>query len=110
MPKGRKAGSVMDFEIIDEADIVSVARGRKSQVDPALVNALKGLPTGKAVRITAMKVDPKSEDFKNLKATKSAQIRNCAKSAGLEAKISWSPDGIPQVSVRPNKPKAKATK
>lgn len=97
----------MDFEIIDEADIVSVSRGRKSQVDPQLVEALSKLPTGKAVRITAMKCDPKAEDFGNQKSAKGAQIRNCAKSAGLVARIQWTPDGVPQVRVSPAKVKAK---
>lgn len=98
----------MDFEFIDENEIESVKRGRKSNASPELVKALSEVPTGKVVKITAMAVDPASEDFKNDKATMSASIRTAGKLAGVKVSISWSPAGVPQVKV--SKPKAKAGK
>lgn len=89
----------MDFEIIGDDEVVSVKRGRKSTVDPQLVEALKSLPKGSAVRIKGMACDPKAPDYKSAKATKSAQIRTAGKSAGLSVSVMWSPDGVPQVKV-----------
>lgn len=95
----------MDFEFIDEDNIQSVKRGRKSQVPQALVDALSKMPTGKAVVIKTLALDPKDEDYKSRKATVSATIRQAGKQAGVEVAIAWSPAGVPQVKVRPNKTK-----
>lgn len=87
----------MDFEIIDETEVKSVSRGRKSMADPELIQALAKLPKGKFVRLTSYKCDPKSDSFTKQKATRSAQIRSAGSQAGVKVEIRWSPDGIPQV-------------
>ena len=96
----------MDFEFIDEQDIQSVKRGRKSTVPPALVEALAKMPTGKAVVVKDFALDPKHEDYKTDKASVSSTIRQAGKLAGVEVAISWSPNGVPQVKVRKTKTKA----
>lgn len=98
----------MDFEFIDETDIQSVKRGRKSQVPQALVDALAKMPTGKAVVVRDLALDPKDEDYKTRKATVSSTIRQAGRLAGVEVAIAWSPAGVPQVRVRPAKPKGAA--
>lgn len=87
----------MDFEFIDENEIEAVSRGRKSNVPTELVEALKKMPKGKAVRIKDFALDPKSDDYKNDKASVSATIRSAGKQAGVKVVIAWSPDGVPQV-------------
>lgn len=90
------------FEIIDESEIVSVKRGRKSEVDSELVNLLKGLPKGKAIRATKYAFanpEADAEGYKKHKASVSANMRNAGKSAGLKVNFSWSPDGIPQLTI-----------
>jgi hypothetical protein len=89
-----------EFEIIPESEVDKTARGRKSTVDPRLVEGLKGLKKGQAVRINSMKLDPKSKDYGKAKAAKSAQIRVAMRTAGHDAfSCHWSTDGIPQVVV-----------
>lgn len=90
----------MDFEFIDETDIESVKRGRKSSADPNLVEALRKLPEGKAVVVKDLALDPKDPDYKSHKQTVSAQIRSAGKQAGLEVSISFTPAGVPQVKRR----------
>lgn len=107
--KSRKVGKVMNFEFIDEDDIQSVKRGRKSQVPQALVDALAKMPTGKAVVVRDLALDPKDEDYKTRKATVSATIRQAGKQASVEVAIAWSPAGVPQVKVRPIKAKGAKT-
>lgn len=87
------------FEIIDESAMEFTPRGRKSNVPQELVNALKGLKTGMAVRLTdkAFTVSPKSETAKTDRARISAMIRSAGKIAGVEVSIKWSPIGVPQV-------------
>ena len=97
----------MDFEIIDENEIEAVRRGRKSTVPAELVEALRTMPKGKAIRIADMALDPKSEDYKNDKASVSAILRSAGKQAGVEVAISWSSAGVPQVATKA--PKAKTT-
>ena len=87
----------MDFEFIDENDIQAVRRGRKTNADATLVKALGEMPKGKAIRLTALRQDPTSPEYKNDKATASASIRTAGKLAGVKVSISWSPDGVPQV-------------
>lgn len=91
---------IMEFEFIDENDIEAVRRGRKSNVSAELVEALRTMPKGKAVKVKGLSVDPKSEDFKNDKATASATIRTAGRLAGVKVSISWSPEGIPQVTAK----------
>jgi hypothetical protein len=90
----------MDFEFIDEDDVQSVKRGRKSQVPTELVDLLKRIPKGKAVVLKDYAGDTKDEGYKSYKASTSATIRSAGKSAGIEVTISWSPMGVPQVRVK----------
>jgi hypothetical protein len=90
----------MEFEFIDENEIEAVRRGRKSNVSAELVEAFRTMPKGKAVKVKGLSVDPKSEDFKNDKATASATIRTAGRLAGVKVSISWSPEGIPQVTTK----------
>jgi len=86
-----------DFEEIEESEIQSVPRGRKSEVDPALVEGLRNLKAGKAIRIPSKKLDVKSVNYKTQKAALSAQLRAACRAAGWEPSITFSPDGVPQV-------------
>lgn len=97
----------MDFEFIDESDIESVKRGRKSSVPPELVEAIKSLPMGKAVVVKTMALDPTDPDYKSHKATVSATLRTAGRQAGTEVSISFTPKGVPQVKRRPSKGKTK---
>lgn len=95
----------MEFEFIDEGEIEAVRRGRKSTASPELVEALRSLPTGKAIRFRDLGLDPTSEDYKNDKASASAMIRSAGSQAGVLVTIAWSREGFPQVKVRKNKAK-----
>lgn len=90
----------MNYEFIDETDIESVKRGRKSSADPKLVDALRQLPEGKAVVVKDLALDPSDPDYKSHKATVSAQIRSAGKQAGVEVSIAFTPTGVPQVKRR----------
>ena len=57
-----------DFEIIELTEVEYVRRGRKSNVDPKVVDALTKLPKGKAIALTTMKQDPKSPTYATDKA------------------------------------------
>lgn len=90
----------MDFEFIDESDVESVKRGRKSTVPTELVKALATVPKGKAVKLTALAGDvTNAEAYKAHKASTSATIRSAGKQAGVKVAISWSRAGVPQVRV-----------
>ena len=93
----------MDFEFIDEGDIESVKRGRKSQVPQVLVDTLKKIPAGKVMVVKDYALDPKADDYKTRKASVSSTIRQAGKLAGLVVAIAWSPAGVPQVKVKPTK-------
>ena len=96
----------MDFEFIDEGDMESVRRGRKSTVPQELVDALRKFPKGKVLVIKAYALDPTDADYKNAKASVSATIRSAGAQAGVKVSISWSPKGLPQVKTSPLAPKA----
>ena len=85
-----------EFEFIDEGAMEFVARGRKSEVSPALVNALKSMPKGKAVKLTALRIDLKADNAKTEKARVGATIRKAASLAGVKVGIRWATDGTPQ--------------
>lgn len=85
------------FDIIDEAEIVSVSRGRQSSVPQELIDGLRNLKTGKAIRIPSKQLDPKASDYRNAKAALSAQLRAAARAAGFEPAITFSPEGVPQI-------------
>lgn len=97
----------MDFEFIDEADIQSVKRGRKSQVPQELVDLIAKIPAGKAVVVKDLALDPKDEDYKSRKASISSTIRQAGRISGREVAISFSPSGVPQVRIKASKAKAK---
>lgn len=87
-----------DFEIIDSGNIEFVKRGRKSNVDSALVERLKTLPVGKTLSVKRMALNPTDADYRKDKARISSQIRNACRAAGLATfDIRWSVDGVPQV-------------
>lgn len=89
------------FEEISENDVTSVKRGRKSNVDPGLLAALKTLKAGKAIRIVGAKLDPKANTYKTDKARVSASLRSACRAAGHENfSIAFTPDGIPQVVIK----------
>jgi hypothetical protein len=92
------SGKDEEFEFVNADEISFVRRGRKSTADPRLIEALKGLPKGKALIISKMKTDPKAENYQNEKSRISSQIRTACRQANLHGfRILWSPDGIPQV-------------
>lgn len=95
----------MDFEFIDENEIESVKRGRKSTASPELVEAFRKVPAGKAVKVTALAGDPADvEAYKRHKASASATLRSAGAQAGKKVKISWSTAGVPQVTLSTPKP------
>lgn len=86
-----------DFEIVNENELSFAKRGRKSQVDPALAQAIAKLTAGKVLAIRSMKIDPKD---KSAKATVSAQLRSAGNSVGVEISIRYTTDGVPTVRRR----------
>lgn len=94
----------MDFEFIDEGDIESVKRGRKSTVPTELVELLAKCPQGKAVVLRDYAGNPSEEGYKSYKASTSAMLRQAGKLAGVKVTIAWSPAGVPQVKLSKPKP------
>jgi len=103
----RKVQVMSEFEIINETEVEAVRRGRPSNASPELIQALKGLKSGQALRLSGFACDPKSEDYGTQKSSKSATIRTAGDQAGVTVSIKWSPAGIPQVMVKPQKASAK---
>jgi hypothetical protein len=89
--------SAFEFEFIDEGSMEFTQRGRKSNVPPALVQAIKDMPKGKGVRLSALKVNVKSATVKTDKARIGATIRSASVQAKVKVQILWSPDGVPQI-------------
>lgn len=89
------------MEFIDATSMEFISRGRKSNVSPELVSALRELLSqkGKAVRIPSLTVTFTGDDGKRERARVSAMIRAAAKVAGVKVSILWSPNGVPQVVV-----------
>jgi hypothetical protein len=89
------------YQIIDEAALEFVQRGRKSNADPELVDALRKLTKGKALALPSEKVDMTSpaEVVKTEKARISANLRSAGKLAGVKVAIRWSPVGVPQIAI-----------
>jgi len=86
-----------DFEVVSEDTLEFSKRGRKSQVNPALVEAIGKLRKGQALKLSGMKVDLTSPKAKTEKARHSATIRQAGKQAGKKVAIRWSTSGVPQV-------------
>ena len=93
------------YKIMSTEKILVV--GSCGQLGTELVEALRSMPKGKAIRVKDLALDPKSEDYKNDKASTSAVIRSAGKQAGVEVSIQWSSTGVPQVTVKTPKVKAK---
>ena len=89
--------SAFEFEFIDEGSMEFTQRGRKSNVPPALVKAIKEMPKGKGVRLSALKIDISAKTAKTDKARVGATIRSASKHANVKVQILWSPDGVPQI-------------
>jgi hypothetical protein len=89
------------FQIIDESALEFVQRGRKSNADPELVDALRKLTKGKALAVPSEKVNMKAEALivKTEKARISAGLRQAGKLADVKIAIRWSPEGVPQVVI-----------
>jgi hypothetical protein len=89
------------YQIIDESALEFVQRGRKSNADPELVDALRKLTKGKALAVASEKVDMTSpaEVVKTEKARVSANLRSAGKLAGVKVAIRWSPAGVPQIAI-----------
>ncbi len=87
-----------EFEFINAEEVSFVKRGRKSNVDSALVSALMSLPKGQAIAIKKFSLDVNSDTYKTEKARVSSQIRTACSAANLtNFSIRWSPNGVPQV-------------
>jgi hypothetical protein len=90
-----------DFEEIPEDEIQAVRRGRKSNVDPALVDGLRTLTPGRAIRIPSQKLDPTAANYRTEKARVSASLRVAMRAAGHTSfAIIFSPDGVPQIRLK----------
>lgn len=95
----------MDFEFIDESEIESVKRGRKSEVPAELVDTLtKALATGKAISLREYAGDPKSAGYKSYKAKVGSMLRQAGVLAKVKVRTNWSPSGVPQVRVSKSAP------
>ena len=95
------ANSEWSFEEIDETEIQSVARGRKSNVDPALIEGLRNLKAGKAIRIPSQQLDTKAPNYKTEKARVSAMLRTAMRAAGhKDFAIIFTPEGVPQIKLK----------
>ena len=87
----------MADDFISEDEVVSSPRGRKTQLDPNLVSIFKKLKPGQAVRLG----DTFGEVPKEKRATVSSILRKNFRAArDDEPSIRYTPQGIPQVSVR----------
>lgn len=89
-----------EFEIIEASEVKKVRRGRKSNVDPRLIDGLRTLKAGKAVRLPNQGLDPKAPTYRTDKARVSASLRSACRAAGHQKfSIEFSPDGVPQITI-----------
>lgn len=86
-----------EFEVVNEDTLEFSKRGRKSKVNPALVEAIGKLRKGQALKLSGMRVNLTDPKAKTEKARVSATIRQAGKQAGKKVGIRWSTTGIPQV-------------
>lgn len=89
----------MEDEIIEIEEIIPSPRGKKLTFDEALLETLKRLPKGKAVRLAGTYGKVSSHDRQ--KVTHSIK-RHWGLVRDDKPSVNFSPDGIPQVSVRNN--------
>lgn len=73
-----------EIEFIDISEVDSVKRGRKAQIDEIVVEKMKQLPKGKAMRIPQFSVTEITDETekKKAKAKMRARVANHAKVAG----------------------------
>lgn len=90
----------MDFSFIDEGDMEFTPRGRKSNVPKELVDAIRKMPKGKAIVLTAYTVKPNTDTAKTERARVGATIRSASAQAGVKVSIRWSSAGVPQIAKR----------
>lgn len=97
-----------DYEFIDESEIESVKRGRKTAVPADVIDLMKKIPKGKGLLLKKYALDTSDlETYKKGKAKLSAMFRKAGKFAGVHVTTTWSPSGIPQVTVLPLSGKSK---
>lgn len=85
-----------DFQIIDPNSIQFAKRGRKSVVDPEIIDKLRTMKPGQVARFPKMKIDPSAPDFKTAKSRISSRLRSACGSAGIEQfDIKFTVDGVP---------------
>lgn len=89
----------MEDEIIEVKEIIPSPRGKKLNFDEALLETLKRLPNNKAVRLAGTFGKVPSEDRQ--KVTHSIK-RHWGLVRSDKPSVNFSPEGIPQVSVRAN--------
>lgn len=95
---GDEMNSEMDFEIIDESEIISVSRGRKAQIDQSIVEKMKDCKINQGGKLVGFSINISEtvEEQKKQKATNGAKIRAHAKAAGWKkVAISWDVKGFP---------------
>jgi hypothetical protein len=90
----------MKDEIIPATEVVVSPRGRKVEIDPALVAKITPLKAGEALRLAAYF----GEIPKDQRSRTSQQIRKHARAAGKEHfRIDYTPEGVPQLRIKPAK-------
>lgn len=97
----------MEFEFINESDMVFVPRGRKSNLSDKFVNQLKeqlkknnSVALKQFVLINELAI-PKGmtdgKEIKNYKAKVGATLRGLAKRLGYSSQIHWHKETIPAI-------------
>jgi hypothetical protein len=87
-----------DFEVIPESAVEGGKRGRKPNAAAlALADRLANAVKGDTIRVTALTVDP-SDDKE--KAAVANIIRSAGNILGRKVGIRWSPNGVPQITMK----------
>lgn len=111
-----KKNSESDYEFIDESEIQSVKRGRKSIVFPEMIEFFKKVKIGQTIKMAKLALNPVlfselekavelddkekiaeiSAEIRKVKATRSALIRSQAyKSDWEKTTVIWDKFGVP---------------
>lgn len=92
MPQSKK--NDFGFEIVDESELQFAKRGRKSNLDPSLIEAMKEVGKDQRIAFRSLKVE--GEEIKTEKSRISSQIRAAAKAANWDGvSIKWTVDNTP---------------
>lgn len=87
----------MKDEIINETDVVVSPRGRKAELDPELVELLKSVKSGQAIRLASYFGPVAKEDRSRV----SQSLRKHWRAGRTDdIRIDYTPEGIPQVRVK----------